>query len=296
MGEGAHEPTLPGFPPPAPPPAPPAPRKSRTNAVIIGAAAAVIVTVVTTGVVVVQATDDDNRPATTTTASSMPKDTAEPAVEEPEPEPTYAELDASDFTIEPRTTRRECFGSAGCNLTVEPELSYTGIDGIDPDAVYEISGDEDGPVVETAELSDQTTSNLTQSPVSTASASTEVSAEVTDVVAATTDGYAGGQRRCKPSRAGQVGPAARTQSVTGMHRSKLYSAVHSVTLGTTPDPRTSWKTDTTASSASSRITFRFGREAFAPEPSAREVKRAALYSLIRQPIPMIPASRADTLK
>lgn len=128
-------------------------------------------------------------PATTTAASSTPKDVAEPAVEEPEPEPepTYAELDPSDFTIELRTTRRQCFGSAGCNLTVEPELSYTGIEDIDPDAVYEITyeirGDEDGPVIETAELSDQTTLNFTQSLVSTASASTEVSAEVTDVVA-----------------------------------------------------------------------------------------------------------------
>ncbi|MEV8597264.1 hypothetical protein [Streptomyces sp. NPDC052012] len=180
----AYEPTLPGFPPPGPPPAP---RKSRTNAIIICAAAAVIATVVITGVVVVQATDDDNKPAIATAESSTPEDAAEPAAEEPEPEPTYAELDASDFTIELRTTRRQCFGSAGCNLTVEPELSYTGIEDIDPDAVYEITyeirGDEDGPVIETAELSDQTTLNFTQSLVSTASASTEVSAEVTDVVA-----------------------------------------------------------------------------------------------------------------
>ncbi|GHB18978.1 hypothetical protein GCM10010377_05950 [Streptomyces viridiviolaceus] len=134
-----------------------APRKSRTNAVIIGAAASVIVTVVTTGAVVVQATDDDNKPATTTTASSMPKDAAEPAVEEPEPGADVRGARRLGFTIELRTTRRQRFGSAGCNLTVEPELSYTGIDGIDPDAVYEItyeiSGDEDGPVVETAELS-----------------------------------------------------------------------------------------------------------------------------------------------
>ncbi|MFE9776358.1 hypothetical protein ACFYOV_32820 [Streptomyces sp. NPDC005931] len=174
---------MPGFPPPPPPPNP----KRRTNAIIIGSTVAIIAAVIATGVVVVQSTDNASKPAATTAASSSPEeDAAEPAVEEPEPEPTYAELSADDFTIELRTTRRQCFGSAGCNVTVEPELSYTGLEDIDPDAVYEItyeiSGDADGPVIETAELSDETTLNYSKSLISTASASTKLSAEVTDVV------------------------------------------------------------------------------------------------------------------
>lgn len=176
-------PPMPGFPPPSP-----APKKPR-NWVIITSAAAVIAAIIGTGLFVVNSRDDDSKPAATSASSSPAEDEdVEPApVEEPEPEPTYAELSASDFTIELRTTRRQCFGSAGCNVTVEPELSYTGVEDIDPDAVYEITyeirGDEDGPVIETAELSDETTLNFTQSLISTASASAKLSVKVTDVVA-----------------------------------------------------------------------------------------------------------------
>lgn len=46
---------------------------------------------------------------------------------------------------------------------------------------YEIRGDESGPVIETAELSDQTSVNYSQSMISTASASTKVSVKVTEV-------------------------------------------------------------------------------------------------------------------
>jgi hypothetical protein len=46
---------------------------------------------------------------------------------------------------------------------------------------YEIRGDESGPVIATAELSDQASLNYTPSVISTASASTEVSADITDV-------------------------------------------------------------------------------------------------------------------
>ncbi|WP_328832865.1 hypothetical protein OHT77_37895 [Streptomyces sp. NBC_00252] len=71
-------------------------------------------------------------------------------------------------------------------MTVEPDLTFLGdVVEVDPDAVYEITyeihGDESGPVIETAELSDQTSLNYTSSMISTASAGTEVSAEITDV-------------------------------------------------------------------------------------------------------------------
>ncbi|MGW6356860.1 hypothetical protein ACWFR5_17175 [Streptomyces sp. NPDC055092] len=58
---------------------------------------------------------------------------------------------------------------------------------VDPDAVYEITyeihGDQSGPVIETAELSDRTSLNYTPSLTSTASASTRISVEITDVSA-----------------------------------------------------------------------------------------------------------------
>jgi flagellar basal body-associated protein FliL len=172
-------------PPPEFPPQPETPAKKRgSNAVIIGAAAAVIASVVGTGVFVVQSRDDDSKQAAT--ASSTPSKDAETALaEEADEEPTYETPGVDDFTMKLRTTERQCFGSAGCNLTVEPRLTYEGIEDLDPDVVYEItyevSGDESGPVIETAELSDETTLDYTPSSISTASAGTKVSVKITDI-------------------------------------------------------------------------------------------------------------------
>ncbi|MFK4801675.1 hypothetical protein ACI3K5_23710 [Streptomyces sp. MPA0124] len=174
-------PPMPDFPPP-----PPA-KKSRTNAIIIGAAVAIIAAIIGTGVVVVQ-TRDDSKPTVSAETSTPAEDLAAPAVEETEdPEPSYAELTPADFEMKLRTTRRQCFGSAGCNLTVEPDLTYTGLTGdIDPDAVYdityEIKGDESGPVIATAELSNETNLNYRPSLITTVSSSTKVSVEITGVM------------------------------------------------------------------------------------------------------------------
>lgn len=169
----------------------PAPAKRPRNWVVIGAAAAVIAAIIGTGVVVTQTVnDDDGKPAATATESSTPaEDPATTVADEPEPEPdpTFAVPTADDFTIELRTTSQQCFGSAGCNITVEPALAYTGLtDDLDPDAVYqityEIKGDESGPILKTAELSDQTTLNYTPTSLSTKSSGTKLSVEITDII------------------------------------------------------------------------------------------------------------------
>jgi hypothetical protein len=182
---GTPTPQQPDFPPPFPP-EPPQPPRSRTNAIIIGSAAAVIAAVVATGIVVVQSNDEDSNPASTATSNVPFEDVATAAAEEPDPGSTYNELAADSFTIKLRTTDRQCFGSAGCNMTVEPRLSYLGLtEDIDPDAVYEITyeirGGESGPVIETAELSDRTSLNFTPTVLSTASASSKISVKITDV-------------------------------------------------------------------------------------------------------------------
>lgn len=179
-------PPPPAFPPPTPAEPPVPSKKNRTNLIIIGAAAAVIAAVVGTGIVVVQATGDDSKPATTTAASSTPEDVVSAATEDPEP--TFDEVDADSFSIDLKTKSRHCFGSAGCNVTVEPDLTYLAdSDAIDPDAVYEITyeihGGDSGPVIETAELTDQTSLSFTESLIQTPSASTKLSVEITDVTA-----------------------------------------------------------------------------------------------------------------
>ncbi|MGW2687356.1 hypothetical protein ACWC6I_29875 [Streptomyces sp. NPDC001414] len=170
--------------PVSPPTPPPAPKKPPTNLVIMGSAAAVVMAVIATGAVVVQSDGDDGK-RTTAARSSTPS--ADISATTPEAaEPTYGTVNTASFAIDLKTTSRQCFGSAGCNVTVEPELTYLGdSDGIDPDAVfditYEIHGDESGSVIETAELSDRTSLKYSESMISTASASTEVSVEITDV-------------------------------------------------------------------------------------------------------------------
>jgi len=177
---------MPDFPPPAPPA-----RKQPRNWVVITSAAAVIAAVIGTGLFVVNSRGDESKPAATTAASSAPDEDAVPTAEESEPDPVYADVDADSFDIELRTTEKQCFGSAGCNVTVEPKLTYVGLsEDLDPDAVYEITyeirGDESGPVIETAELSEQTSLTYTPTSISTASSGTKVSVKITDV---TTRGY-----------------------------------------------------------------------------------------------------------
>ncbi|CAL9313939.1 hypothetical protein [Streptomyces sp. SudanB91_2054] len=175
-------PPMPAFPPP-----PPEPKKSRTNAIIIGSAVAIIAAIIGTGVVVVQNQDDDKSAATATASSTPAEEEVEPAVEEPEPEPDYVTPLAGDFTADLRTVRRKCFGSAGCNVTVEPKLTYNGAStSLDPAAVfeitYEIRGGGDGPVIETAELTNQTTLNFTQTMVTGVPANAKLSMEITEIL------------------------------------------------------------------------------------------------------------------
>ncbi|MER6249051.1 hypothetical protein [Streptomyces griseorubiginosus] len=121
-------PPPPAFPAPwpiEPPPLPP--KQRRTNAVIIGSAVAVIAAIVTTGIVVgaTKGSTDDGKPSSTAAASGVTDDDPVVPFDEPDPEPTYPQVDADSFSIDLRTTQRQCFGSAGCNVTVEPELTYS---------------------------------------------------------------------------------------------------------------------------------------------------------------------------
>jgi hypothetical protein len=103
----------------------------------------------------------------------------------PAAEPTTAgpTLSASDITLRPKVTDKQCFGSAGCSVTIKIDMSYRGPD-LSPDetwaVTYEVSGDEDGPIIGTFDITgDQYTVN--EESLSTKSKSTKVSIKVTDV-------------------------------------------------------------------------------------------------------------------
>jgi hypothetical protein len=100
-----------------------------------------------------------------------------------------------DFVVSLKTTAKQCFGSAGCNVTVEPEIAKTGFrvtsGGTTPfelpsegtiDITYTIKGDESGPVIETVTL--DLADGMYSAPetyLSTASTGVKPKVEVTDL-------------------------------------------------------------------------------------------------------------------
>lgn len=103
-----------------------------------------------------------------------------------EPSPYASDLTADDFFISLKTDHKKCFGyGVGCNVTVEPEITYIGYTAeLDPaksyQITYQVSGDKYGPSVETATLEGDNL-HYRQSLLSTSSSSTKVTAEITDV-------------------------------------------------------------------------------------------------------------------
>lgn len=90
-------------------------------------------------------------PATVATSTPEPEET-----EEPDPEPVA--VTKSDFTIKLKITEKQCFGSAGCNVTTKASVTYVGIDDLDDlpsmiDITYKIKGAED-PYTATIEMED----------------------------------------------------------------------------------------------------------------------------------------------
>jgi len=178
------------FPPPPPiPPHQPQAQPSRRRVLVAVALAGVVLVAATAGITtaIVSGSEDpkpgEPRPAATASTAAEPLLTEEP---EEEPQAAYnTEPDASDFTLTLKKKRQQCFGSAGCNVTVEPDLSYTAVLPLDPEVAYsityEIKGGDDGPVIETLELTDGDQLSYSEVSVSTPGSGTKLTAEVTDV-------------------------------------------------------------------------------------------------------------------
>ncbi|MFC8583644.1 hypothetical protein ACFUGD_03560 [Streptomyces sp. NPDC057217] len=138
----------------------------------------------------VMAVINDSSPQEPATASSSPSPEATTEAPQEIVETTPAEVfneaaTATDFTMTLKTTSKQCFGSAGCNITVQPNLSYSGLLPLNPgktySITYEVLGAEDGAVIQTMELSDQTSLTFRETVVSTTSKGVKLTAKVTDV-------------------------------------------------------------------------------------------------------------------
>jgi hypothetical protein len=185
-----------GGPTPPLPPFPPTPPRRVHKATVIGLAVGALVLVGASVAITAMVVGDDDEPAAQASSSSTPSALSDP-VEETEATPEETETETynedpgpDDFDLSLKTKREKCFGSAGCNVTVQPELAYNDVFLPDPDVTvsitYEIRGASNGPVTETIEATrqgDDLKYGASEIFVQTPSNGTKLTTEITDVMA-----------------------------------------------------------------------------------------------------------------
>jgi hypothetical protein len=117
---------------------------------------------------------------TETVRPSAPDETTEP------PAPTYGVPTKADFKLTLKQLTKQCFGSAGCNVSYRVLVKYSG-PALDPEATYDVlyrvAGGEDGPVDNRLTVNDGQSSVDEEEMVSTSSSKTKLTVTVTDVLA-----------------------------------------------------------------------------------------------------------------
>jgi hypothetical protein len=105
----------------------------------------------------------------------------------PPPSPEALSLTKQDVHLSLKTTEKQCFGSAGCNVSVQVRLAMDEAvaDALPPDGTwdvtYEISGDESGPLIGTFSLYGDGKYDVNEESISTRSSNTPVRVKVIDV-------------------------------------------------------------------------------------------------------------------
>ena len=193
-------PTGPSAPQPYPGPSGPAPyapqppKKKRTGLIILLVIVGLVGLLLFGSCVAVLASSL-GEPSGTTVKEAEPEASAaasdEPA-EKPTEEPsatTYTPK-KTDWVLKIKTTDKQCFGSAGCNVSVRVTPLYAGPGSAETDLpdegiveiTYKLTGDESGPITGTlvVDCADQTAESSDES-LSTRRSSTKVKATVTDI-------------------------------------------------------------------------------------------------------------------
>ena len=131
-------------------------------------------------------TEDKASPDSTTARTA-------PAVKAPAAAATTAAAPApavtpktSDFQLTAKITKKECFGSAGCNIEFWVKMAYReDAPDLDPDdtwiVTYEVNGVEDGPQINTIEVTGDQYSHDETELAQTSSSSKKLTIKVTDV-------------------------------------------------------------------------------------------------------------------
>lgn len=95
-------------------------------------------------------------PTKSNVVSAPPVADAPAVAPAPVPEPPAYIPQPSDFVLAVKVLEKQCFGSAGCNITYRIDVSYVGSTLPDPDhefeVIYEVRGGEDGVITNTFTL------------------------------------------------------------------------------------------------------------------------------------------------
>lgn len=131
-------------------------------------------------------------PTTTTTdaepsaSSQAPTTTEDGPTEEPTTEaPARYKPHRADWKIAIKIKKKQCFGSAGCNVTFRINPNYVGDQQL-PDSgtievTYVVKGDESGPITNSFTVEDGSASYDGEEFASTPRAATKLTAKVTEV-------------------------------------------------------------------------------------------------------------------
>lgn len=102
------------------------------------------------------------------------------------PAPTNVAAKPKDFRLTVKITGKQCFGSAGCLIDYKIVVSNAAALYYDPsvtyDVTFEVRGGEDGPVIDTTEMTG-TSYDVPTGHVSTSSSKAKITAKVTAVEA-----------------------------------------------------------------------------------------------------------------
>ncbi|MET7671473.1 hypothetical protein [Micromonospora luteifusca] len=202
MTEAHHEPALPAVTPAQPEtvgatsPQPATRKRPQVRWVIAGAAVLVLLLCFGGCGALLATRNDEGSPdqgkpapataypsrAGTSAPTSAAAPTTAPATMAP-PAPVYDTPTKGDFKLKVKTLRKQCFGSAGCNITYRIDVTYVG-DGLDPSSTYEVTyevkGAED-PIINTFEVTGDSASVQQEETASTKRSGDKLTAVATDV-------------------------------------------------------------------------------------------------------------------
>lgn len=173
--------------PDVPPPSASTPPKKKSKVWLIIGIVAAVVALACVGLSLMGLLAAKNAPSTsgnrvvstakaTTAAGQAPATAA--------PEPAAVAPKTTDFKLTPKILSKHCFGSAGCNIEFRIDVTYSGPALSESDTwliTYEVAGVEDGPMVDSIELTG-TQFEGTEQSASTSSSSSKLKAKVTEIV------------------------------------------------------------------------------------------------------------------